>query len=168
VTVDLKDDGTPDAGGQTTITRIINVAPEAAIVHFTAWDAAGVPRIDFDEVLSGYDVLQINWRDFMKAASTCLTPHAPISPGAALDLRSVRVGTGQPMCRFRLSRWPLEAAEPQRHHDGQCATVPPYGNRDDLATTIRSLMGGVLVAREHAGCASPAQLRVDKNLFGPT
>ena len=167
VTVDLKDDGTPDAGGQTTITRIINVAPEAAIVHFTAWDAAGVPRIDFDEVLSGYDVLQINWRDFMKGRfdmfDTSRTDFTRSSPWTfdpfewGPDSQCVDFG-----CRAGLSK-------PQNRNaitTAQCATVPPYGNRDDLATTICSLMGGVLVAREHAGCASPAQLRVDKNLFG--
>ncbi|MGQ9752208.1 MAG: hypothetical protein ACUVRE_06170, partial [Thermoanaerobaculaceae bacterium] len=57
--------GIPDPNGQTTITDIINTSSQATIVHYTVWTILSDPIIDFDEVLSGYDVHRINWRDFL-------------------------------------------------------------------------------------------------------
>src|SRR3972149_905947 len=84
VEVGMTPAGVPDYAGQTTISRITNVSRDSIVVHFTVWDLAGVPRLSFDEVLSGFDSLQINWRDAINGRfdlfDTSRTDFAAISP----------------------------------------------------------------------------------------
>jgi len=56
---------TPNSGGQTTILTITNVSADAQIIHITVWNAISSPVLDFNEVLTGYDVWQINFRDMI-------------------------------------------------------------------------------------------------------
>jgi hypothetical protein len=59
-------DGTvPDYQGYTTILTITNVSKEAQLIHITVWNALSEACLDFNEVLSGYDVWQINFRDMI-------------------------------------------------------------------------------------------------------
>ncbi len=153
--------GVPVDLGQTTITGITNVSSTAQIVHFTVWDINSVPRIDFDEILSGYDVLQINWRDFLNGrfdmfdtAATAFTATAPLTRDPfewGPDGRAQAAGLTTPQNRDVITT---------------CTTVPPYGNRSDLATTIRSLITGALAAYDHDGCSDPSALRTDLSWYG--
>ncbi len=154
VVVDVDSTGAPDPAGYTTITGIVNVSRPAIIVHFTAWDATSVPRVDFDEILSGYDVLQINWRDFLNGRfdlfDTSATAFTATIPKTFDPFEWGPDGRGQPTTGATLTT-------PQNRNaitTTQCTTVPPYGNRSDLASTIRSLLNGVLVAYTHDGCAA--------------
>jgi hypothetical protein len=168
VTVDMTAAGAPDVNGQTTITGITNVSSAAVIVHFTTWDALSNARIDFDEVLSGYDVLQINWRDFLGGRfdlfDTALTAFTATAPLTFDPFEWGPDGRGQP----NPTTIATLANAQQRTAITTCTTVPPYGNRSDLSATIISLMSEVLVAYDHGGCGSARTLRGDKTAWAPT
>jgi hypothetical protein len=59
------DGNVPDGQGYTTILTITNVSREAQIIHITVWNAVSTACLDFNEVLSGYDMWQINFRDMI-------------------------------------------------------------------------------------------------------
>ena len=63
--VGLDASNVPDPNAYTTILDVINLSNEKQIIHVVVWDALGNPVVDFDEVLSGYDVWQINFRDLL-------------------------------------------------------------------------------------------------------
>jgi hypothetical protein len=63
--VDLDATNKPDPNGYTTILTVTNVSQVAQLIHVTVWDARSNPIVDFDEVLSGYDVWSINFRDLL-------------------------------------------------------------------------------------------------------
>jgi hypothetical protein len=65
IVVDTTAAGTPDPNGYTTLTVVTNVSSAKQIIHVTVWSADSEPVVDFDEVLSGYDVWSINWRDLV-------------------------------------------------------------------------------------------------------
>jgi hypothetical protein len=65
IIVDTNADGTPNPNGYTTLTVVTNVSSAKQIIHVTVWSADSEPVVDFDEVLSGYDVWSINWRDLV-------------------------------------------------------------------------------------------------------
>jgi hypothetical protein len=65
IIVDTNADGTPNPNGYTTLTVVTNVSSAKQLIHVTVWNAASDPVVDFDEVLSGYDVWSINWRDLV-------------------------------------------------------------------------------------------------------
>jgi hypothetical protein len=65
IVVDTNADGTPNSAGYTTLTVVTNVSSAKQIIHVTVWNAVSDPVVDFDEVLSGYDVWSINWRDLV-------------------------------------------------------------------------------------------------------
>jgi hypothetical protein len=165
VTVDVDLSGAPNPAGQTTITGITNVSRTAVIVHFTAWDATSVPRIDFDEILSGYDVLQINWRDFLNGRfdlfDTSATAFTATAPKTFDPFEWGPDGRGQGNTGSQLTT-------PQnRNVITTCGSVPPYTDRSDLASTIQGLINGVLMAYPHDGCGTTG-LRGDKTGWSPT
>ncbi len=51
--------------GQTTQIAITNVSSEAQIVHVTIWSDYSVAILDFNVVLTGYDVVRMNTRDIL-------------------------------------------------------------------------------------------------------
>lgn len=55
----------PDPSGYTTILSVTNVSSWRTIIHVTVWDPYSFHVVDFDEVLSGYDVWTINFRDLL-------------------------------------------------------------------------------------------------------
>jgi len=63
--VDLDATNQPDSNGYTTTLTVTNVSRVAQLIHVTVWDARSNPIVDFDEVLSGYDVWSINFRDLL-------------------------------------------------------------------------------------------------------
>lgn len=56
---------TPDPAGYTTLLAVTNVSSAKQIIHVVVWDAQSGSVVDFDEVLSGYDVWTINFRDLL-------------------------------------------------------------------------------------------------------
>lgn len=56
---------TPDPQGYTTLLTITNVSKDAQIIHITVWNAVSKAVLDWDEVLSGYDMWTINFRDML-------------------------------------------------------------------------------------------------------
>ena len=150
--------GVPDPNGQTTITDIINTSREAIIVHYTVWDILSTPLIDFDEVLSGYDVHRINWRDFLNGrfdlfdtGRTNLGASDPFEFGP--DGRGQAGGLGTPQDRSSIPAANLPNG------------VPPYGNRSNLAGTIRGFISAALSAYGHDGCGGLGNLRTDIDWF---
>jgi hypothetical protein len=65
IIVDTNADGTPNPNGYTTLTVVTNVSSAKQLIHVTVWNAMSEAVVDFDEVLSGYDVWSINWRDLV-------------------------------------------------------------------------------------------------------
>lgn len=55
----------PNPSGATTVLSVTNTSYEATIIHITVWNAISDAVLDFDEVLSGYDVWLINFRDLL-------------------------------------------------------------------------------------------------------
>ena len=65
IVVDASAAGIPNPTGYTTLTVVTNVSSAKQIIHVSVFNAASQAVIDFDEVLSGYDVWSINWRDLV-------------------------------------------------------------------------------------------------------
>ena len=55
-----------DPNGQTTIFTITNVSKDAQIVHITIWNMFSEHVVDFDVILTGYDVIWMNFRDILQ------------------------------------------------------------------------------------------------------
>jgi hypothetical protein len=54
-----------DPNGYSTLLTVTNVSSERQLIHITVWNAISEPVVDFDEILSGYDVWSINFRDML-------------------------------------------------------------------------------------------------------
>ncbi|MGQ9495499.1 MAG: hypothetical protein ACUVRY_04460, partial [Thermoanaerobaculaceae bacterium] len=155
--------GIPDPNGQTTITDIINTSREAIIVHYIVWNILSQAIIDFDEVLSGYDVHRINWRDFLNGRfdlfDTSRTDFQAAPPRTfdpyefGPDGRGQSGGLTAPQNRSAISTAQLPNG------------VPPYFNKSNVANVIRGLVGGPLSAYGHNGCGGVGNLRTDKEWF---
>ncbi len=63
--VDLNADGTVNANGYTTLLAVTNVSSAKQVIHVTVWTPKSAAVVDFDEVLTGYDVWTINFRDLL-------------------------------------------------------------------------------------------------------
>jgi hypothetical protein len=63
--VDLDANGAPNPNGFTTLLSVTNVSSTKQLIHVVVWDAQSNGIVDFDEVLSGYDVWTINFRDLL-------------------------------------------------------------------------------------------------------
>lgn len=51
-----------NSNGRTTVFRIANVSAEAALAHVVLWTDLGIPTLNFDVYLAGYDVATIDLR----------------------------------------------------------------------------------------------------------
>jgi hypothetical protein len=65
VVVDAQPNGDPDPAGYTTLLTVTNVSRTRQIIHVTVWNALSEAVVDFSEILSGYDVWSINFRDLL-------------------------------------------------------------------------------------------------------
>lgn len=65
VVVDADANGDPDPAGYTTLLTVTNVSNTRQIIHVTVWNALSEAVVDFSEILSGYDVWSINFRDLL-------------------------------------------------------------------------------------------------------
>jgi len=59
--------GDPDPNGYTTILVVTNTSAARQIIHVHVWNMFSDTVVDFSEILSGYDVWSINFRDFINA-----------------------------------------------------------------------------------------------------
>lgn len=57
--------GAPDPSGYNTILVVTNASRTRQIIHVTIWNAVSSPVVDFSEILSGYDVWSISFRDLL-------------------------------------------------------------------------------------------------------
>jgi hypothetical protein len=145
---------TVNSQGQTTILTITNVSRDAQIIHITVWNAESFACLDFNEVLTGYDVWQINFRDMLAgnfglfdtsqdAAYTANTgTRFPFEWGP--DGRSAY----QPGTSFLTT--------PETTTSGNLPTTlcyMPYGNGLDVSSNIDCLRQP-LFSRTHAGCGN--------------
>jgi len=156
--------GAPDDAKVTTIFGITNVSREAQIVHVTVWDAGSSPEIDFDIILSGYDVWQINWRDFLRGrfdifvdGATTATPYDSHSDeGAAVPNDPFEWGPdGRETNPGGSSVGTLATPEDRTafNADPNCDPNPGYGNLSGLSTLIIGKLIDPLVVRAHNGCS---------------
>ena len=90
IVVDTNAAGTPDPNGYSTLTVVTNVSSVAQLIHVTVFTADSQPVIDFDEVLSGYDVWSINWKDLLTGdfenfdTGSATAPVGKATPGGLL------------------------------------------------------------------------------------
>jgi hypothetical protein len=59
--------------GTTTLFAITNVSSEATIVHVTVWTDFSIPILDFNILLTGYDVQRMNIRDILASGTLPVT-----------------------------------------------------------------------------------------------
>jgi hypothetical protein len=64
--VDMTPAGVPDPTGYTTLLVVTNVSSTMQLIHVTVYNAASEGVVDFNEVLTGYDVWSINFRDLLE------------------------------------------------------------------------------------------------------
>jgi hypothetical protein len=80
IVVDMQPDGlTPNPDGYTTILQVTNVSSTKQIIHVTVYNAWSVGVVDFDEVLSGYDMWRINFRDLVAGNFALFDTGSPTS-----------------------------------------------------------------------------------------
>jgi hypothetical protein len=166
VTVDMNGN-VPDPSGASTVVRVTNVSSEAALIQLTVWSADGVPALALTQVLSGYDMWTVNFRDVLsghwsrfdtsRAATaypnteTSVLKRTPFEWGP--DGRSFNL-----LCVEEapyLMPWPrglpvpaMTSASPSQG----CAM--PYGDTAGLAVaaTVVEMLRAPLSARAHRGC----------------
>ena len=157
----------PDFDGYTTLLTITNVSREAQIIHITVWNAVSTACLDFNEVLTGYDMWQINFRDMIAgnfgAFDTSLDPTAypNIDPVGILQRAPFEWG---PDGRSAYAP-PTEAGLPTPEvatavtlDDTDCQM--PYGTID-VSSNVACLRLP-LTARSHYGCDHQANNIVNK------
>jgi hypothetical protein len=123
----------PDDAGYTTLLSVTNVSSDAQIIHVTVWSAQSTPVIDFDEVLSGYDVWTINFRDLMTGDFTQFDTNFNGffgSPGKTLRGPSV-----QPFGPTTNAGFLDELTGPEDTDSLYCAN-PPYGNHPEYGQGV--------------------------------
>ena len=164
IAVDLDVAGVPDPTGETTISRVTNASRQAVVVHVTVWDVEGTPHAVFNEILSGYDVLQINWRDFLNGRFDYFdTSRADFTASSPYTFNPFEWGPDSRSLGLQATTDVFVAGEPRSTVTAtQCPMGPPYGNRSELAPILRSLFAGSLAAREHDGCGDPGNLRATR------
>ncbi|MCS7182348.1 MAG: hypothetical protein NZ869_04480 [Thermoanaerobaculum sp.] len=59
--------GDPNPAGYTTLLTVTNVSAARQIIHVTVWNMMSDAVVDFSQILSGYDVWTINFRDLINA-----------------------------------------------------------------------------------------------------
>ena len=66
-----------DPQGKATLFEITNVSNEAQIVHITVWNMFSQHVVDFDIILTGYDAIEINFRDILNGDLDLMATPAP-------------------------------------------------------------------------------------------
>jgi len=143
--------GVPNPAGATTLFAITNVSREAQIVHVTVWDAESNAEVDFDVILSGYDVWTINWRDFLNGRFDLFDT----SRTAFGNTPSRDPFEWGPDGRDTVGITGILTTPEDRNITPSTNCVVPYGDLSTLSATIISKLDDVIFAREHYGCVDP-------------
>ncbi|MGV8042252.1 MAG: hypothetical protein AB2L07_20105 [Thermoanaerobaculaceae bacterium] len=175
VSVEMNGDQ-PDPSGASTILRVTNTAPEAALIQLTVWSADGVPALSLTEVLSGYDIWTVNFSDVLSGhwsrfdtsrhpaaypnMETIFLKRTPFEWGP--DGRSFNG-----LCVYQApftSPWPRGLAAPTMTSatPGEGCAMP-YGDVAGLAVaaTVVETLRAPLHARGHRGCG---QMPVERHI----
>jgi hypothetical protein len=164
---DMLDTYNPDYAGYTTILTVTNVSREAQIIHITVWNALSEPCIDFNEVLTGYDVWQIFFRDMLDGnfgffdtsrsataypnVESLGTPHSRLPFEWGPDGRSAYSGNYNPAAQTTDT-----GALPYPQTSGVVPSTNcfmPYGNGLNVNSNIDCLRAPIY-ARDHNGCGN--------------
>jgi len=149
---DMSGQSTADGTGYTTILTVTNVSRDAQVIHITVWNAISEACLDFNEVLTGYDVWQIFFRDMINgdfaAFDTSLSSTASPNTGNRSpfewgpDGRTAYPGN-------------LHSLNTPDTTNGLPATdcYMPYGNGLNLSSNVDCLRAP-LFTRDHAGCGN--------------
>lgn len=150
---DMTGQYTPSPDGYTTILTVTNVSKDAQIIHITVWSADSNACLDFNEVLTGYDVWQIFFRDmlagnfglFDTSMSSTASPNTgnrtPFEWGP--DGRSAYSGLN------KTGLLPTPDKTTGFTTDANC--YMPYGNGLTVTSNVDCLRAP-LFQRTHAGC----------------
>lgn len=169
----------PDPQGYTTNLSVTNTSWEATIIHIVIWDALSNGVLDFDEVLSGYDVWTINFRDLLSgnwsAFDTSLDKNWKANTNAGLLVRQTFEWgpDGRSAYDFVLDApydapvtpytYPTGLPYPQSTNalTGVANCKMPFGNGTGAlyAPTLVSLLQGPLDIYEHGGCNEAIRVR---------
>jgi hypothetical protein len=115
-----------DNPGTTTLFAITNVSEQAQIVHITIWTDYSVAILDFNVVLTGYDVQTINIRDILRDGF--LPTYDPLGEGGLV--RDANIWTDEP---WEDRSDPSEAPTP--YPSG------PYSPNNDLGNAVDPFPG---------------------------
>jgi hypothetical protein len=143
--------GVPNPSGATTLFAITNVSRDAQIVHVSVFDAESNPEVDFDVILSGYDVWSINWRDFLNGRFDLFDT----SRTAFGNTPSRDPFEWGPDGRDTVGITGILTTPEDRNITPSTNCVVPYGDLSTLSATIISKLDDVLFARVHEGCTDP-------------
>jgi hypothetical protein len=133
--------GTPDPAGFTTLFAVTNVSSSAEIVHFTVWDAISEHIVDWDELLTGYDVWTINFRDL-------LTGSFNIFDTGSAQLKPVPVGGPPPYGPTSNAGFTTPLTVPQDPKPPVAGCAFPYGALPSLGPIITSELQAAIVAQK--------------------
>ena len=136
--VDLNPDLiTPNPAGYTTLLAVTNVSSGAALIHVTVWSAMSNPVVDFDEVLSGYDVWSINFRDLLNGRFDLFDTEFdnPAWPAASNPVNSYGPTTNQASGTSGTT-YTLPAPEEPSSSFSPTTCNFPYGNLSSLGPVI--------------------------------
>jgi hypothetical protein len=164
----------PDPSGYTTLFAITNVSQEAQIVHISTYSILSEKFIDFDVILSGYDVITMNFRDII-AGHLDLLPNGG-EPDFTLEMQT-RTTTGYSYTPFKfgpgytgVTSQDLGSGVSLRSQDRNeipsidtlCAGRFPYSYYPEILSTYAvTILQPPLAAWTHPGCA-PNAPRVDR------
>ena len=152
---------TPSGAGYATILTITNVSADAQIIHITVWNAISEAVLDFNEVLTGYDVWQINFRD-MIAGNFGFFDTSQTTTATLAQTQSPNTGNRQPFewgpdgrSAYLFPANPVDGL-PLPETAGPLPDIEcfmPYENGLDVSSNVANLHAP-LFSRSHAGCGT--------------
>jgi hypothetical protein len=161
-----------DPSGYTTLFAITNVSQEAQIVHISTYSILSAKFIDFDLILSGYDVITMNFRDIIAGHLDLLPNGGQPDFTKAMQLRTAANYTPTkfgPGYTGVISN-DLGAGATLRSQDRNqipdiatvCALRFPYAYYPEILSSLAlTILRPPLAAWTHPGCA-PNVARTDR------
>ena len=141
-----------NASGYATLLTITNVSRDAQIIHITVWSADSEACLDFNEVLTGYDVWNINLRDMI--AGNFGIFDTSLSSTFKANTGSRRPFEWGPDGRSAYQGGEAFLLTPEFTFDVNTSNCyMPYGNGIDIDSNIDCLRSP-LFSRAHDGCGN--------------
>lgn len=162
--VDLDDNNVPDPNGYTTILTVTNVSRTAQLVHVSVYDATSGAVVDFDEVLSGYDVWSINFRDLLNGRFDYFDTGT--NPKGFFTGTGVVVGPPAPAWGPSSNCLTPGALQPfDTDSISWSGCFFPYGNLESLGPTIVSNLQAAIFSLPQYDSCQPTQLPPPNNPY---